>query len=55
MKLTDIDIERIRADTPGISNSCHLLASGSALMPKSVVDAVVDYTHLEAEIGGYEA
>lgn len=55
MKLTDIDIERIRADTPGISQSCHLLASGSALMPKQVVDAVVDYTHLEAAMGGYEA
>jgi selenocysteine lyase/cysteine desulfurase len=53
--IPQIDIERIRRDTPGIGNSVHLLASGSALMPKQVVDAVVDHTLLEAQIGGYEA
>ena len=50
-----IDIEQIRSETPGIGNSIHLLASGSALMPKQVVDAVVNHTLLEAQIGGYEA
>jgi selenocysteine lyase/cysteine desulfurase len=50
-----IDIERVRADTPGINQSTHLLACGSALIPKGVVDAVVDHTLLEAQIGGYEA
>lgn len=50
-----IDIDHIRSETPGIENSVHLLASGSALMPKSVVDAVVNHTLLEAQIGGYEA
>ena len=50
-----IDIEKIRSETPGIGNSIHLLASGSALMPKQVVDAVVNHTLLEAQIGGYEA
>lgn len=50
-----IDVDQVRADTLGINQSTHLLACGSALMPKSVVDAVVSHTQLEAEIGGYEA
>lgn len=53
--ITHFDIDQIRSETPGIGNSIHLLASGSALMPKSVVDAIVDHTLLEAQIGGYEA
>ncbi len=50
-----IDIGRVRSETPGIQVSTHLLASGSALMPQCVVDAVVGHTQLEAQIGGYEA
>lgn len=50
-----IDVDQVRADTPGIAHSTHLLACGSALMPKSVLDAVVAHTQLEAQIGGYEA
>lgn len=50
-----IDLNRIRADTPGIAETTHLLASGSALMPNPVIDAVIDHTRLEAQIGGYEA
>jgi len=53
--MTTIDLERVRKDTPGIGKSVHLLASGSALMPQTVVDAVINHTQLEAEIGGYEA
>ena len=50
-----LDLERIRAETPGIGKSVHLLAAGSALMPRPVVEAVVAFTRLEAELGGYEA
>ena len=50
-----IDIDQVRRDTPGITHSTHLLACGSALMPQTVVDAVVAHTQLEAQIGGYEA
>jgi selenocysteine lyase/cysteine desulfurase len=53
--MSGIDLEKIRSETPGIDESVHLLASGSALMPQVVVDAVVDHTILEARIGGYEA
>ena len=50
-----IDIEKIRAETPGIEFSTHLLACGSSLMPKNVVDAIIQHTQLEALMGGYEA
>ncbi len=51
----NLDIDKIRAQTPGINHSVHLLAAGSALMPRQVVDAVISYTTLESHIGGYEA
>ena len=51
----DMDIEGIRAATPGCAGQTHLLACGSALMPQAVVDAVVAHTQLEARMGGYEA
>ncbi len=50
-----LDIDQIRADTPGIDAGAHFAACGSALMPQGVVDAVVAYTRLEARLGGYEA
>ena len=50
-----IDIEKIRAETPGINFSTHLNACGSSLMPRSVVDAITEHTKLEALMGGYEA
>ena len=50
-----IDIEKIRAETPGIEFSTHLLACGSSLMPNNVVDAITQHTQLEALMGGYEA
>ncbi len=48
-------LARIRAETPGIGHSTHLLACGSSLTPQPVLDAVIDHLKLEAEIGGYEA
>ncbi|MEL6977271.1 MAG: aminotransferase class V-fold PLP-dependent enzyme [Pseudomonadota bacterium] len=53
--MTEIDVARVRAETPGIVESAHLLACGSALMPAPVVDAVIEHTRLEALQGGYEA
>ena len=50
-----IDIEKIRAETPGIDFSVHLLACGSSLMPQRVVDVILEHTQLEALMGGYEA
>ncbi len=49
------EVARFRNETPGCAQVVHFNHSGSSLMPQSVVDAVIDHTNLEAEIGGYEA
>jgi len=50
-----IDVERARAETPGVGHVTHLNSAGSSLMPKPVFDGVVGHVELEARIGGYEA
>lgn len=50
----DLDIEKLRAETPGCRNVIHLNNAGAALMPEPVLNAMVDYLHQEAYYGGYE-
>jgi selenocysteine lyase/cysteine desulfurase len=50
-----LDLERVRAETPGAARRIHLNNAGAGLMATPVLDAMVDYLRTESEIGGYEA
>ena len=53
--MTPSEVEKLRADTPGIANRIHLDNAGAALMPRPVIEAIKEHIDLEAAIGGYEA
>jgi selenocysteine lyase/cysteine desulfurase len=50
-----MDIEGLRAQTPGCAHRVHLNNAGAALLAQPTLDAMSDHLRLEAEIGGYEA
>ena len=49
-----INLEKIRADTPGVQSVVHLNSAGSALPPAEVTHALIDYLKAESLSGGYE-
>jgi cysteine desulfurase / selenocysteine lyase len=50
-----IDVARARDETPGCANVIHFNNAGASLMPRPVLDTVLDHLRLEGSIGGYEA
>lgn len=50
-----IDVEAVRATTPGVRHAHHLNAAGSSLASEATLRAVVEHLELEARAGGYEA
>jgi selenocysteine lyase/cysteine desulfurase len=50
-----MDIETLRAQTPGCRHRIHLNNAGAALMSQPTLDAMTAYLAREAEMGGYEA
>ena len=50
----NIDLARVRADTPGCAEVAHFNNAGASLPPAIVVDTVVEYLCEESLVGGYE-
>ncbi|HEX3783817.1 MAG TPA: aminotransferase class V-fold PLP-dependent enzyme [Pseudonocardiaceae bacterium] len=50
-----MDVELLRARTPGCAHRVHLNNAGAALLAQPTLDAMTDQLRLEAELGGYEA
>jgi len=50
-----LDVNRLRAETPGVAFGNHLNNAGASLPPAPVHNAIRDYFQAELEMGGYEA
>ena len=50
-----MDVDRLRAETPGTEHRIHLNNAGAALMSRRTLAAMTEQLELEAAIGGYEA
>ena len=51
-----IDVDAVRADTPGCTGPlAYLNNAGSALPTQRTLDTMTDHLALEARVGGYEA
>jgi selenocysteine lyase/cysteine desulfurase len=53
--MSELDVEALRAMTPGCANRIHLNNAGAALLSRVTIAAMTDYLQREALLGGYEA
>ncbi len=53
--MDNLDINRLRLETPACADLIHLNNAGASLSPQLVTDAVFEHLLLEQRIGGYEA
>ena len=53
--ISPVDIDALRAQTPGCTGRIHLNNAGAALLAQPTLDAMTAQLRREAEIGGYEA
>jgi selenocysteine lyase/cysteine desulfurase len=50
-----MDVDALRAQTPGCASCVHLNNAGAALLAQPTIDVMIAHLRREAEIGGYEA
>ena len=50
-----MNVEQLRAQTPGCAHHAHLNNAGAGLMSQPVLDVIHGHLELEAQVGGYEA
>jgi selenocysteine lyase/cysteine desulfurase len=50
-----VDVDALRAMTPGCAHRVHLNNAGAALLAQPTLDAMLGHLRRESEIGGYEA
>lgn len=50
-----MNLAKLREETPATGHLLHLNNAGAALTPQPVMRAILDYLHLEQEVGAYEA
>ncbi|MGA7172127.1 MAG: aminotransferase class V-fold PLP-dependent enzyme [Candidatus Dormiibacterota bacterium] len=50
-----LNVELLRAHTPGCAKRVHLNNAGAGLLSKQTLDTMIEHLRLEATVGGYEA